>query len=215
MELRKCKECGKMFQPKGREQYCSDIHYRPCPICGEPVIAKYLSDPARKCDKCRGKKTPSASTPAKPTAPTVRPMQMAQKSLFNIKPMTIPGQPKKPESQPAAKAESVDKEETAKLEKLNLVIPERLESAIFCDRATGSTFRFVRSKPLCGFIPKHIYTLKVDRDNAAYIVTSVFDNTLDREINYHDRNVIGMRCTSQLSFYNYFQPVWQGSEEAV
>lgn len=52
-EMRKCKECGKLFQPKGREQYCSDIHYRPCPICGTPVEAKYLSDPPRRCANCK------------------------------------------------------------------------------------------------------------------------------------------------------------------
>lgn len=52
-EMRKCKECGKLFQPKGREQYCSDIHYRPCPICGAPVEAKYLSDPPRRCANCK------------------------------------------------------------------------------------------------------------------------------------------------------------------
>ena len=58
MEMRKCKECGKLFAPKGREQYCSDIHYRPCPVCGKPVEAKYLSDPARRCEDCKkaGKK---------------------------------------------------------------------------------------------------------------------------------------------------------------
>lgn len=51
MEMRKCKECGKLFVPKGREQYCSAIHYRPCPVCGKLVEAKYLSDPARCCSK--------------------------------------------------------------------------------------------------------------------------------------------------------------------
>lgn len=53
--MRRCKECGKLFQPKGREQYCSDIHYRPCPICGDPVEVKYLSDPPRRCTKCKSK----------------------------------------------------------------------------------------------------------------------------------------------------------------
>lgn len=54
-EMRKCKECGKLFIPKNaRVQYCSDLHYRPCPVCGKPVEAKYLSDPARVCSgECR------------------------------------------------------------------------------------------------------------------------------------------------------------------
>ena len=53
MEMRKCKECGELFQPKGREQYCPKQHYRPCPVCGTPVLAKYLSDPPRRCDMCK------------------------------------------------------------------------------------------------------------------------------------------------------------------
>lgn len=62
LEMKKCKECGKMFMPKSaRQQYCEDIHYRPCPICGEPVEAKYLSDPARRCDKCKGKRNNSST----------------------------------------------------------------------------------------------------------------------------------------------------------
>lgn len=51
-----CKECGKKFEAKSpRVAYCSDTHYRPCPVCGKPVEAKYLSDPARKCEECRHK----------------------------------------------------------------------------------------------------------------------------------------------------------------
>lgn len=56
--MRKCKECGKLFQPKGREQYCSDVHYRPCPVCGTLVEVKYLSDPPRRCANCKGSKVP-------------------------------------------------------------------------------------------------------------------------------------------------------------
>ena len=52
MEMKRCKECGKLFTPKSaRTQYCDDIHYRPCPVCGKLVEAKYLSDPARCCSK--------------------------------------------------------------------------------------------------------------------------------------------------------------------
>ena len=58
-----CKECGEPFEASSaRIKYCSKVHYRPCPICGTLVEAKYLSDPPRKCDNCKGKKV---STPAK------------------------------------------------------------------------------------------------------------------------------------------------------
>lgn len=56
MSINICKECGKQFEASSaRVQYCPDIHYRPCPICGKPVVAKYLSDPARRCDECKNK----------------------------------------------------------------------------------------------------------------------------------------------------------------
>lgn len=57
MSINICKECGKEFEATSkRVLYCSADHYRPCPVCGKPVLAKYLSDPAKRCDECRGKK---------------------------------------------------------------------------------------------------------------------------------------------------------------
>lgn len=57
LEMKKCKECGKMFMPTSNKQkYCTEDHYRPCPVCGKPVFAKYLSDPARCCSGiCKSK----------------------------------------------------------------------------------------------------------------------------------------------------------------
>ena len=57
MSINICKECGKQFEAKSpRILYCSAVHYRPCPVCGEPVVAKYLSDPPRRCEKCKNVK---------------------------------------------------------------------------------------------------------------------------------------------------------------
>ena len=54
MEMKKCKECGKLFTPRNpRSQYCDDKHYRPCPTCGKSVEIKYLSDPTPRCAECR------------------------------------------------------------------------------------------------------------------------------------------------------------------
>ena len=57
LEMKKCKECGEMFMPTSNKQkYCTKMHYRPCPVCGKPVYAKYLSDPARCCSGiCKAK----------------------------------------------------------------------------------------------------------------------------------------------------------------
>lgn len=57
LEMKKCKECGKLFMPiSNKQKYCLEKHYRPCPVCGKPVFAKYLSDPARCCSGvCKSK----------------------------------------------------------------------------------------------------------------------------------------------------------------
>lgn len=51
-----CELCGKEFHPKNNTQkYCKSIHYRPCPVCGEPVELD-MNDVnyARTCSKaCR------------------------------------------------------------------------------------------------------------------------------------------------------------------
>ena len=222
MELRKCKECGKMFQPKGREQYCSDTHYRPCPICGEPVIARYLSDPPRKCDKCRGKrnveskpaidvKLSDSIKPASPTGPTVKPMQImslsSNKSIFKINPMTIPGT--KQEQKP--KPEIVDNKSKASEVIQSLVsmsgledVPIKVDSKIFCASMSGSRCRFIRKEPLCGWIPGHEYMINVDHDVAAYIISSSKDESEEKQL---AGNGIALRCASQTSFFNYFRKV--------
>lgn len=55
--IKHCKECGDLFvSPSGKEKYCKKIHYRPCPVCGKLIEAKYLSDPARCCSGvCKSK----------------------------------------------------------------------------------------------------------------------------------------------------------------
>lgn len=74
LEMKKCKECGKLFVPKSpRSQYCDAIHYRPCPVCGKPVEAKYLSDPARCCSKeCQ--QAMRKSKESKPAMPSSKPV---------------------------------------------------------------------------------------------------------------------------------------------
>lgn len=55
--MKKCKECGKLFMPTSNKQkYCSEPHFRPCPVCGKLIFAKYVSDPARCCSGvCKSK----------------------------------------------------------------------------------------------------------------------------------------------------------------
>lgn len=51
--IKKCKLCGKEFQPKhNRQAYCYDDHYFNCKICGKRVLInrKYYNDPHNVCD---------------------------------------------------------------------------------------------------------------------------------------------------------------------
>lgn len=200
MELRKCKECGKMFEPKGREQYCSDVHYRPCPVCGKPVIAKYLSDPARRCEGCRGKSVKSQpSAPAQPSM-IIKPMTIPQaKSLFKISPMTIP-QAKKTEAKKEVKQEIV-KEEVTRVDTDGLDSAQpRVEPQLFMAYVRGNIFRFMRSKPLCGWDPGHDYTIEsIEHDEGCYSILAHEEAPECKKI--------GFRVTSQMSFFNYFRRV--------
>ena len=43
--IRICKECGKPFVPtNNNQQYCTEEHYRPCPVCGKPVKVIHAGD---------------------------------------------------------------------------------------------------------------------------------------------------------------------------
>ena len=197
MDMRKCKECGKMFQPKGREQYCPDIHYRPCSECGEPVIAKYLSDPPRRCEKCKGKRSASA--------PTLKPINLVSKASngFKLSPMNIPTPKTEPKIKPDTKAKPASK---VKIKMDDLCKAEKpVDRTMFCNEMSGVKCRFVRETPLCGWLPGHDYIVNVNHDNAAYVVSSNTDTTDEDSITA--THGIALRCASQITFYNYFRKV--------
>lgn len=157
MEVKKCAECGKPFS--GRGKYCSDTHYRPCPICGTPVIAKYLSDPARRCDKCKGSKAP---------ANTSKPKQ-----LFSLEPEVVS----------EMKPKAVDWSD-----KIVSETPEKVETAVFCEMQNGTVRIYIGPEIKKGFIPGHEYLIHVEHDGYTYVVTSKEDLTsgedVDIAVNY-------------------------------
>lgn len=181
-EMRRCKECGKLFQPKGREQYCSDIHYRPCPICGTMVEAKYLSDPPRKCSNCKGKRGLSA--------PKIEPMS-PQKSLFNIKPIEVSPKMETKVVEPATRVIPGLKRSTP--------IPATIDQSVFCETTSGTVHTYIGEGYKNFFIPGHKYLLKVERNDYCYSVSSTEDLTSGEDVN------IGMRYASQISFYQNFE----------
>ena len=220
-EMRKCKECGKLYTPKGREQSCSDVHYRPCPNCGEPVVAKYLSDPPRRCDKCRGKKIKPAEVkevkadqkPAKQKEEKPKNKQLFKMPGFNtsfemkpmtsikpITPMTVPSQQKETKDEP--KIDNKQNEITpSQPSKRKYKIPDTIDSSRFCEERTGSTMEYIGNPHTNAFIPGHSYVLKVERDGYVYWVTSVEDITCGETVD------IAVPYASQISFYQNFAEI--------
>lgn len=191
-EMRKCKECGKLFMPTGREQYCSDDHYRPCPICGKPVIAKYLSDPPRKCDECKHIRSKGADAKF---------VSMKPKSLFKFGPDD--SKSSDPFKQAEVKPEKVDKP-AAKKDKswakdIDTKIPEKVDQAIFCEDTTGSIRMYIGNPHGDRyFIPGHKYVLRVEHNAYTYRVTSTEDVTAGEPV------MLVSDYASQISFYQNF-----------
>lgn len=179
-ELRKCKECGKMFMPKGREQYCSDVHYRPCPVCGAPVIAKYLSDPPRKCDNCKHHRSP----------------QPKVKTLFNIEPETKPAEVDH-EVEPESSAPSFDSSKI--LAQVNLINSDTVDQSIFCETMSNTVKTYIGNwHGTSYFIPGHQYLIHVEHNEYTYRIIATEDITVDESVK------IITDYASQISFKQNF-----------
>jgi len=186
-EMRKCKECGKLFMPKGREKYCSDVHYRPCPICGEPVIAKYLSDPPRKCEKCKHTKSQPSAVPK-------------QKQIFGSWNSINPNKNKSAtivhDSKSAPEAEIV--KPVINTDDLVTEIPATIGQAEFCEQLTGTVRRYIGKAIPGSFIPNHDYLMKVEHDEYTYGVSVSEDLTEGEDVN------IFRNFSSQISIHQNF-----------
>ena len=169
-EQRACKECGKLFTPKGREQYCPDIHYRPCPVCGKPVVAKYLSDPPRRCEDCKAKRKPAQEVPMHPLMLTkkvaekvvVEPQAYAATDAVPSTP-AVPTQLVKPtdSDRPGKKEEMVD----------------------ITDELGMSTLQYVGTLQRNNYFQAgHVYLTKVFRTFYGYWIEAYFDATNDEEV---------------------------------
>ncbi len=178
-KMRKCKECGKLFQPKGREQYCSALHYRPCPVCGEPVLVKYLSDPPRRCANCRASKAIEVKPLFDiPTNQVVDIIESTSKSNTSTSPSKSP-------------SESVSKS----YQKLNIEeIPPEKDIRKFI----GKDYKHGK-----GFLPKHLYELSITKDEYSYWVSAVYDWTANKEVN------ITELFSSKISIDGHFQKLSQ------
>lgn len=158
--MRKCKECGKLFQPKGREQYCSDTHYRPCPSCGKPVIAKYLSDPPRRCDNCKKSKV-------KPSP------------LFSLK-------PREDNSTAETRSSKIEDGHSPILcstaSTANSLEPKTKLKKVHHLHLTDDIRQYIGKWTTGGLIPGHNYSLAIERDMYGYVIQTICDVTEDRAI---------------------------------
>lgn len=178
MEMKKCKECGKLFMPKSmRSQYCDALHYRPCPVCGKPVEAKYLSDPPRCCSKecqqaSRAKNKPQASLNSTPTSSTIQIDVGDSSTCVNVI-----------SSVTCHNIASNLSEEGKRL----------IES--------GQPRTFV-GKSSSGFCQGHTYMLEInqDRDYGTYSISGYYDLTEDKSVD------IEIMITSKISFNQFFIP---------
>lgn len=187
LEMKKCKECGKMFMPKSsRQQYCDDIHYRPCPICGDLVEAKYLSDPARRCDKCKGIRSKSSGAKKleyKPTATQKKaPAKVTASELVN--------------------SEVIDKA-------LEGVIPENDLTFEKEEILENPVLAVYAGKPVCGFKKGCTYIIKTSITEYSYLVEAI-QNISTRELCEN----VAINVSSIASFNNQFRkPVYADNDK--
>lgn len=211
LEMKKCKECGKLFVPKSKlSQYCDDLHYRPCPVCGKLVEAKYLSDPARCCSKeCSQKKREMDRQKAKEAAS-----------------MSVNDAMKKQNANPLQVTVQIPKDRDAKgnvrtlfalPQEQNTVaddiipmprpettvakLPQKSEDTEHATALRKSyPVRTYVGTPILGFIPGHEYALDIDKDdrNILYIITAIYDFTEGE-----DSNLV-MNLSSQISINQNF-----------
>lgn len=193
-QMRRCKECGKLFLPKGREQYCSDTHYRPCPICGTPVEVTYLSDPPKKCPACRYRKM----------KPLPKELASKSKSLFNIIP-----EDNSPNGAAQLKAEMEFSTQESDgvvegdwMDSVDLTTsPTTIEPAAFCEAMSGTVMIYVGKQFKNCFQRGHKYVLKVERNDYVYNVSSAEDVSAGESCD------LLMPIASQISFHQHFAKI--------
>lgn len=190
-EMRACKECGKMFMPKGREKYCSDVHYRPCPVCGTLVVVKYLSDPPAKCDNCKGKHTkvhPASKAKAlfdinEPnlSKPVILNINLAQAAKFEQKVKEVANKELEENTQTQVNPSTV-----AEVSENNNLksIQSGQDPEKFCEELDGKVVRYI-GPTAAGqhrFINNHDYKIAMNRKDNTYLLTSSHDLTTGEEV---------------------------------
>ena len=151
-----CPLCNKKFIPKGRQKYCNDLHYKPCPVCGKPVPAPYPSDPAKCCSaECRRQ------------LKTIKPAEPS--------PVKVVDEPKpvEPESVEPKKEYPLDPD--IKLDKKPLQILEKGTKEFFIKQC-------IFDSKIKGLIKGHVYNIEVLKEAHTYQVSLTYDHTYHEDV---------------------------------
>lgn len=186
LEMKKCKECGKLFTPKSKlSKYCDETHYRPCPVCQKLVVAKYLSDPARCCSgKCRfefGKMNKEEST-------------------LNVESETI-------QTFAETITDDMKEEDSSNQEVIETVVELKLDAVSEITEASISLkydeIKKYVGNTTAGFIKDHEYAVCINKEKGSnvYVITAVRDVTTDEPVD------LMMTISSKSSYYRKFKSV--------
>lgn len=215
MEMKKCKECGDLFMPKSKNSvYCDKLHYRPCPVCGKPVEAKYLSDPARCCSQ-ECKKAARMQAKSKVMSKVVSSITLGSVKLDESAASSVTV------SNPAvgnktsafgALAAAVNNEEVVASSEYSTVRPAQqlIQPVPYFDnperdidfeeslRDTNTVRMYVGKNTSLKFVPGHEYALEVNKTIYGYEVEAVYDFTTGKSAS------MMMPLSSQISINQQF-----------
>ena len=209
-----CKECGDLFMPKSKNSvYCDKLHYRPCPVCGKPVEAKYLSDPARCCSQeCRNAARMQAKSKvlskavSSITLGTVKFDESAASSVTVTKSTS-----ESKSSAIGALAAAINNEEVIASSKYSAIRPaQSIQPVPYYDnperdidyeeslRATNIVRMYVGRNTSLKFVAGHEYALEVNKTMYGYEVEAMYDFTAGKSIS------LMMPLSSQISINQQF-----------
>lgn len=214
MEMKKCKECGDLFMPKSKNSvYCDKLHYRPCPVCGKPVEAKYLSDPARCCSqecknvaRMQAKSKVLSKAVSSITLGTVKLDESAASSVTVTKSTS-----ENKSSAFGALAAAVNNEEVVASSEYSPVKPaQSIQPVPYFDnpernidleesfRDTSTVRMYVGKNTSLKFVAGHEYALEIRRTMYGYEVEALYDFTTGKSVS------LMMPLCSQLSINQQF-----------
>lgn len=224
MDMKKCKECGKLFVPKSKNSvYCDAIHYRPCPVCGKLVEAKYLSDPPRTCStECRKQVSKSSKHSVASSSVQVNVIQTgisnkqssptadkpkSLRSLFEL-PKTDNPIPENfmnlPELTGGTVTESIIQPESRAGAELDIEDIATVTSVVDMEyvetlRQNSDVRTYIGKNTSLKFIPGHAYALEISKDEYAYIIEASYDLTAGKAVDLY------MPLSSQISIDQNFK----------